>query len=80
MLKMKAGCERCAGVLPPDTSAAYICSFECTFCEACATSMQHICPNCSGELVQRPKRTRSLASAAGSQLAGRLRRLVGRGG
>lgn len=80
MLKMKAECERCARVLPPDASAAYICSFECTFCEACATSMNRVCPNCSGELVPRPKRTRSVASAASSQLAGRLRRLVGRGG
>ena len=35
---------------------ATICSFECTFCPACAEAMEHVCPNCGGELVARPKR------------------------
>ena len=36
MLKMKPTCERCAATLPADRTGAIICSFECTFCEACA--------------------------------------------
>ena len=35
MLKMKPACERCAAALPADRTGAFICSFECGFCEAC---------------------------------------------
>jgi hypothetical protein len=36
---------------------ARICSFECTFCAACAdTRLKGHCPNCGGELVRRPVR------------------------
>ena len=35
---------------------AYICSFECTFCAAGAEAAHcHVCPNCGGELVRRPR-------------------------
>jgi len=54
-LEMRAGCERCGASLA-DEGTAYICSYECTFCEGCASQMEHICPNCGGELVRRPKR------------------------
>ena len=54
-LEMRATCERCGAVLAPDREAA-ICSYECTFCPACAEAMEHVCPNCSGELVRRPRR------------------------
>ncbi|MFM8821668.1 MAG: DUF1272 domain-containing protein, partial [Phenylobacterium sp.] len=33
---MKPACERCAAALPADRPGAFICSFECTFCAACA--------------------------------------------
>jgi hypothetical protein len=34
-----------------------ICSFECTFCAACATKvLRGACPNCGGGLVERPTR------------------------
>nr|WP_246257978.1 DUF1272 domain-containing protein [Pararobbsia alpina] len=34
-----------------------MCSFECTFCVDCATSvLNEKCPNCGGELVARPRR------------------------
>jgi hypothetical protein len=34
-----------------------ICSFECTFCRACAEGrLGGRCPNCGGELVRRPLR------------------------
>lgn len=74
---MRATCERCEGALPLDAETAYICSFECTFCEACTTAMQMVCPNCSRQLVRRPTRKRSVASVAASQVASRVRRLVG---
>ena len=60
MLKMKPGCECCDKDLPAEQAGARICSFECTFCEACTTTVfAGICPNCGGELVVRP--TRSIA-------------------
>ena len=60
MLQLRPGCERCDRDLPPDSMEARICSFECTFCESCATSkLAGICPNCNGELVRRPRRPES---------------------
>jgi len=55
-LEMRDACERCETVLSPDGAAA-ICSYECTFCIGCAEAMAHVCPNCAGELVRRPRRT-----------------------
>lgn len=55
MLEMKTACERCQTALPQDSEAT-ICSFECTFCLPCSEQMTHICPNCQGELLPRPKR------------------------
>jgi hypothetical protein len=54
-LDMKPGCERCGMGLAPD-GAAFICSYECTFCVRCSGEMAHRCPNCGGELVARPRR------------------------
>lgn len=60
MLNMRPGCECCNASLSAEQKGAFICSFECTFCEACATTVLSVeCPNCGGELVMRP--TRSLA-------------------
>jgi hypothetical protein len=56
MLKMKADCEKCHAPTPK-AGEARICSFECTFCPACAEAMNQTCPNCGGELLPRPKRT-----------------------
>jgi hypothetical protein len=57
MLQLRPGCECCDTDLPPESTQARICSFECTFCENCATELlNNICPNCGGELVQRPRR------------------------
>jgi hypothetical protein len=55
MLEMRAKCERCEAGLEP-AGAAVICSYECTFCAACGARMSHLCPNCGGELVPRPRR------------------------
>ena len=54
-LEMRPKCERCGIGLAEDVDAV-ICSYECTFCRACAAAMEFACPNCSGELVARPKR------------------------
>ena len=54
-LEMRGVCERCGAALTAD-GPARICSFECTFCVACAEAMKGVCPNCGGELVPRPRR------------------------
>lgn len=57
MLQLRPSCECCDRDLPPDSEEALICSFECTFCTACARDrLAGVCPNCSGELVSRPRR------------------------
>src|SRR5438552_1467868 len=57
MLQMRPNCECCDRDLPAISSDAWICSFECTFCTACAHDLLHgICPNCSGRLQPRPPR------------------------
>jgi hypothetical protein len=54
-LEMKPDCERCGAPLTAD-GAAHICSYECTFCAACAEALSRTCPNCGGVLVPRPRR------------------------
>jgi len=60
-LQMKTRCEKCGARLPAE-GHAYICSYECTFCSACADESQGKCPNCTGELVRRPRRTAPVAA------------------
>ena len=55
MLEMRTVCERCGAPLVGD-GEAFICSYECTFCPTCAEALRATCPNCSGELVRRPRR------------------------
>lgn len=71
MLKMKKQCEKC-GAMTGLTDIAFICSYECTFCEACTQQMGHVCPNCQGNLVLRPTRTKNPAQALVSQIKGKL--------
>ena len=57
MLELRPNCECCDRDLPPDSAEALICSFECTYCRACAsTTLAGRCPNCGGELLPRPRR------------------------
>ena len=58
MLELRPTCENCNKALPPDSVEARICSYECTFCPACADALASVCPNCGGELVRRPRRAR----------------------
>ncbi|MUZ72893.1 DUF1272 domain-containing protein [Agrobacterium vitis] len=60
MLELRPNCECCDRDLPPESREALICSFECTYCAACAEGvLAGICPNCGGELVRRPIRPAS---------------------
>jgi DNA-binding winged helix-turn-helix (wHTH) protein len=54
-LVMKGSCEACRAPLRLDAQA-FICSYECTFCERCAQKTEYRCPNCNGELLARPRR------------------------
>jgi uncharacterized protein len=57
MLQLRPNCECCDRDLPNDSTAARICTFECTFCAECAEKkLCNVCPNCGGELVRRPRR------------------------
>ena len=57
MLQLRPNCECCNVGLPPESTDALICSFECTFCRSCAEGvLVGRCPNCGGELVARPRR------------------------
>jgi hypothetical protein len=57
-LEMRRECEGCGQTLDAD-GVAYICSYECTFCADCAAGHKHVCPNCTGELVLRPRRIKA---------------------
>ena len=57
MLEMRPNCECCDRDLPPDSTEAMICTFECTFCADCTRDrLQGVCPNCSGGFTPRPVR------------------------
>lgn len=57
MLELRPNCECCDRDLPPESTDARICTFECTFCAECADGvLKGACPNCGGELVRRPIR------------------------
>ena len=60
MLEMRPDCERCGTDLPAHLGGAFICSFECTFCASCADAVDEQCPNCGGELLDRPTRAPDL--------------------
>ncbi len=77
MLKMKASCEKCQIALE-HTGLAYICSFECTFCESCSRGMNGVCPNCGGDLVKRPTRVRRVADVAASQVRNKIAKIFTR--
>jgi hypothetical protein len=57
VLELRPSCEHCNKALPPASAEARICSFECTFCEACvAAVLGNVCPNCGGGFTPRPVR------------------------
>ena len=57
MLELRPCCEHCATPLPPHSTEAMICTYECTFCRPCVeTVLANVCPNCGGGFQQRPVR------------------------
>ena len=57
MLELRPTCEHCNKALPPDSTEARICSYECTFCAACVDRVLfNVCPNCGGGFTPRPIR------------------------
>lgn len=57
MLELRPNCECCDKDLPPESTEAHICTFECTFCTSCVEGvLNNICPNCGGNFVPRPIR------------------------
>jgi uncharacterized protein len=56
-LELRPNCELCDKDLPPQSSEARICSYECTYCAACVANILHnVCPTCGGNFVPRPIR------------------------
>lgn len=57
MLELRPTCEHCNVALPPDSTRARICSYECTFCASCVDNvLDNVCPNCGGGFCRRPIR------------------------
>ncbi len=57
MLELRPTCEHCNKSLPPNSTAAMICTFECTFCRDCVENiLENVCPNCGGGFSPRPIR------------------------
>ena len=69
MLELRPNCEHCDKDLPPDSTEARICTYECTFCADCVDHiLQNVCPNCGGGFSARPIRPR-IARRDGVSLA-----------
>jgi len=57
MLELRPNCELCDKDLPPESTEACICTYECTFCSNCIETVLHnVCPNCGGGFSPRPIR------------------------
>src|SRR6185312_1442745 len=57
MLELRPSCEHCTRALPPNSTDARICSYECTFCASCVEQvLSNVCPNCGGGFTPRPVR------------------------
>ena len=57
MLELRPNCEHCNRALPPASTSAMICSYECTFCRDCVVDvLDDVCPNCGGGFAPRPVR------------------------
>jgi hypothetical protein len=61
MLELRPVCENCNKKLPNDSHDAMICTFECTFCQNCvSTILCNVCPNCGGGFEKRPVRPKDM--------------------
>jgi hypothetical protein len=56
-LELRPNCECCDRDLPPSSTDARICTYECTFCADCVDRvLLNVCPNCGGGFAPRPIR------------------------
>ena len=56
-LELRPNCEYCDIDLPPNSTQAMICTYECTFCRDCVENhLLNVCPNCGGGFCPRPIR------------------------
>ena len=56
-LELRPNCECCDRDLPPASTLARICSYECTFCADCVgNTLKNVCPNCGDGFAPRPIR------------------------
>jgi hypothetical protein len=56
-LSLRPNCEYCDKDLPPNSTEAMICTYECTFCADCVDNhLSNVCPNCGGGFAPRPIR------------------------
>ena len=69
MLQLRPTCENCNCALPPESTLAMICTFECTFCKDCVSLLENVCPNCGGGFCQRP--IRPVANLKGDNYLGK---------
>jgi hypothetical protein len=51
-MEMETACRKCKTTLAPDGPAEF-CSYENTYCMACAKAANHVCPACHGKLQVR---------------------------
>jgi len=57
MLELRPTCENCNKALAANAVDAMICTYECTFCKNCVTTVLfNVCPNCGGGFCTRPVR------------------------
>lgn len=60
MLELRPTCENCNKQLPPNSTEAMICTYECTFCKDCVEKvLENVCPNCGGGFSLRPVRPKN---------------------
>lgn len=60
MLELRPNCEGCDKNLPPSSTEACICTYECTFCRDCVDNLlSNVCPNCGGGFSSRPIRPKA---------------------
>lgn len=71
-MELRRECGRCHASLTED-AAAYVCAKGCTFCATCFRELKYVCPNCSGELVRRPRPGPTRGSARRAVLPARPR-------
>ncbi len=56
-LELRPNCEGCDRDLPANATNAMICTYECTYCADCvSTLLSNVCPNCGGGFAPRPIR------------------------